>query len=344
MSNIVKLPVKEQCYQQASEWIARLDRQLSQQEQQELQDWIAASPENQATLMEMASLWDKMDTLQRLSSLFPEPAARHSRRYLYAAASVAALCFLCLSLWLSGFWWQVANPVDTPDFVYQTDVGEQSTVTLLDGTQLVLNTNTKVQVEYSESARLLTLLRGEIYVEVARDPQRPLSVFAGQRFVQAIGTAFNVEITDEQGVELVVLEGKVKVGIHQAAAKSAPTVKTPQDNNKAEPKYLVAGEALLMSPDTQQVQPVSVDDIEVKLSWRQGNLIFRGESLEEAVREIERYTPVEFVFLDEELKKVRVAGLFRAGDVDGLLATLRENFNILYHYTNDQKVELNSPE
>jgi len=80
--------------------------------------------------------------------------------------------------------------------------------------------------------------------------------------------------------------------------------------------------------------------VAVKLSWRKGNLIFRGESLEEAVREVERYTPVEFVFLDQDLKKIRVAGLFKAGDVRGLLATLRENFDIVYQYTDDQTVLL----
>ncbi len=78
------------------------------------------------------------------------------------------------------------------------------------------------------------------------------------------------------------------------------------------------------------------------MSWRQGNLIFRGESLEDAVAEIGRYTTVEFVILDDDLRKVRIAGLFKAGDVDGLLATLRENFNISYQHTGDGKIVLTS--
>ena len=78
----------------------------------------------------------------------------------------------------------------------------------------------------------------------------------------------------------------------------------------------------------------------LKLSWRHGDLVFRGESLEDAVAEIGRYTTVEFVILDDDLKKVRIAGMFKAGDVDGLLATLRENFDVSYERTGDGKVLL----
>ena len=58
--------------------------------------------------------------------------------------------------------------------------------------------------------------------------------------------------------------------------------------------------------------------------------------------EIGRYTTVEFVILDDDLKRVRIAGLFRAGDVDGLLATLRENFDISYQRTGDGRLLLTS--
>lgn len=339
MSNVIKLPSKEQRYDQASEWIARLDRQLSSEEKLALQAWIAEHPDNQSILLEMAALWDKMDSLQRLASLFPEHKTNLSPISYRHLASAASIVLLTLGLW---FAWYITTKTPqnaSPDFVYQTDIGEQSTVTLQDGTQMVLNTNTQVLVNYSQSARLLTLLQGEVYVEVTRDPARPLSVIAGDNYVQAVGTAFNVEINNDQAIELVVIEGKVKVGIHQGVTT---TRSTPSTARPEQEKLLVAGESLLMNDTTEPVKTVSNDDIEVKLSWRRGNLIFRGESLEDAVREIERYTSVEFVFMDEDLKKVRVAGLFRAGDVDGLLATLRENFNIVYQYTNDQKVELDS--
>ena len=55
---------------------------------------------------------------------------------------------------------------------------------------------------------------------------------------------------------------------------------------------------------------------------------FREKTLEEAIHEISRYTSVEFEILDDNIRAVRVAGLFKAGDINGLLLTLRENFQI----------------
>lgn len=58
--------------------------------------------------------------------------------------------------------------------------------------------------------------------------------------------------------------------------------------------------------------------------------------------EIGRYTTIEFAILNENLKGVRIAGRFRAGDVEGLLATLRENFDIIHQRTADGKILLTS--
>lgn len=338
MSNVYPLATSAQRYEEASQWVARLDRNLTTAETVELQHWMAADPDNETVLLEMARLWDKMDTLESLAGLFPPPKRRPWRTPVWAAASFATVLFAALALWFSSTD-GVPYPHPAPsEYVYQTTVGEHTRVTLADGSVLILNTNSRVTVEYTDQYRLLTLERGEIYIAVATDPFRPLSVIAGGKIVQAVGTQFSVEITSQQQVELVVVEGKVKVGVHnrpgQAALREPPRLTAPT------PKLLGAGQATLLGGAEETIETVSAADIEVKLSWRQGNLIFRGESLEDAVREVERYTPVEFVFLDPELKAIRVAGLFKAGDVDGLLAALRENFDIVYQYTDEQKVLL----
>ena len=71
------------------------------------------------------------------------------------------------------------------DPIHHTAVGEQSIVMLNDGSQITLNTNTKVQVP-SDQARLLELVSGELHVRV-KDPSRPLSVMAGEQIIQAVG-------------------------------------------------------------------------------------------------------------------------------------------------------------
>ena len=89
------------------------------------------------------------------------------------------------------------------------------------------------------------------------------------------------------------------------------------------------GEAAILDSADAKIRKIAPEQVAVDLSWRDGNLIFQGETLEEAIDEISRYTSVEFVISWMiDIRAVRVAGLFKAGDINGLLLTLRENFQI----------------
>lgn len=349
MSNIHKLQTQEQRYDQASQWIAKLDRGLSAKETQALHQWLADTGDNRQVLFKMAEIWDKMDALSRLSDLFPSsPKPEHGtpRPYLAVAASVL-LVFASLCAWVgttfpekfAGRQYLLATVVDR---MYETAIGEHSSIHLPDGSQLVLNTNSRVKVNYTDHHRLLVLERGEIHVKVAHDNARPLSVIAGDKVVQAVGTAFNVEINSDQHIELVVTDGKVLVAVHQTPGKNAlefgPDILPPSSVAVSKGEQLVLGG----EEEEKEVEKIKPEEIQVKLSWREGNLVFRGESLEDAVAEISRYTQVEFVILDENLKKMRIAGLFKAGDVKGLLLALRKNFNISYQRVGKSKVLLSA--
>ena len=337
MSNIYDLSPQERRQDAASVWIARLDRGLNARQAAELQRWMAEHPDNERMILEMASLWDKMDTLGRLSTLFPPPEKPSSRipLILGAAAGITVLAVALLLVFAVSLPGHQPHPEPT-EYVYQTAVGEKTEITLADGTALVLNTDSRITVQYTERFRLISLERGELYVDVAPDKRRPLSVVAADQIVRAVGTQFNVRITTDQQIELMVLEGRVRVGVRERSAN--PLVVEEPILAAGTTRSLAAGESTILgSPEVAEISPA---DMEVRLSWREGNLIFRGESLEDAMREVERYTPGEFVFLDQDLKKIRIAGLFRAGDVDGLLATLQENFDIVYRYSEEQKVLL----
>jgi transmembrane sensor len=362
MSNIYELPNGNQSIDEASLWLARVDRGLSAREEEALKSWLSASEANRATLMKMAKLWDRMDLLAKLADICPVGGSVPARPFRFAwpvtalAASLLLGSVLLTRLLPDTGTQEVAVPVavtaaaNIAADVYETAIGEQATRQLGDGSRIVLNTNSRVSVRYTQGNRLLYLERGEIHVTVAQDKARPLSVLVAGRVVQAVGTEFNIEITGGQRIELMVTEGVVVVGIVDASVENstgegnaqAPLVLT-QDST-----LVAAGQEAVIDAGADPTGPVVTDtidteDIAVKLSWREGNLIFRGESLEEAVSEVERYTEVQFIFLDEESKKVRVAGLFKAGDVDGLLAALRENFDISYEWVADDRITLSGP-
>lgn len=334
----------------ASDWLAKIDRSITEQEKSALQTWLSLHPKNTEVLLEVAHLWDKMDDLSRLSDLFPQTSASTTKKYSpWLGAMAASVIFvITLSFYQNGFNFSLFGQADQSAVVamqmnYQTGVGESNTINLPDNSKIVLNTNSFVQVRYTSSARIIDLQRGEIHIDVAHDKTRPLSVIAGGKVIQAVGTAFNVEVRNEL-VELIVTDGKVLV-----ASRDNTIAKTDIDEIAIRlPKNSLAiskGEKIDLDLTGNTIEKViKVDPIEVaaSLSWRHGNLIFRGESLAEAMAEISRYTDITFELSgDEQLQQVQVAGMFKTGDVTGLLEVLSNNFNISYKRVGNDKIILN---
>ena len=344
MTKVHPIQSEETRYDEASLWIERLGEGLTQEEELELQSWLTKDPANPALLEKMARLWDKMDSLSRLSTLLPQPVStmesnRHRAPYSALAASVVlGLSMLLLWNWSDdrGITLQIAQR--PAEIFYETAIGGQQVNQLEDGTIITLNTGSRIGVRYTSKARVLNLEYGEVHVQVSKDPARPLSVLVGDRVVQAVGTAFNIEIKPGREIELVVTEGSVRVG------ELSPMDGVEQNNVKivlpSSAAVVTAGQELVMDDEVAQASPISEAEIQVKLSWQKGNLIFAGEPLAEVVKEVERYTGVEFVFLDENLKETHVSGFFKAGDVEGMLAVLKENFGIEFQRESNNRVLL----
>ncbi len=348
MSNVAQLPTESRRDEQAGLWVAKIDRGISESEKDELGRWLSVGPENYQAFIETAELWDEMDAISMLADICPKPdvVEERSRNVRWAIAASVILAISSAVFFMAGGD-QVGQPsnvqvVGLSADVFSTEVGEQQTFELPDGSALTLNTNSLVSIKFTEANRFVVLDRGEIHVKVAHEP-RPLSVQVGDHIIQAVGTEFNVEITSDHSIELVVTEGLVVVGLMKAPLDTLPEDKPVE---LAPTSTLVAGgeEAIIRHvKDTLQkieTEEIETEDIAVKLSWRNGNIIFTGETLEEAVEEVERYTAVEFVFLDEDSKQEEIAGFFKAGDVEGLLAVLRAEFKISYQWVGDQRVEL----
>ena len=353
MSNIHKLNFiddEEKRLGDASDWLAKIDRNITEQEKSALQTWLSLSAKNTKVLLDVAHLWDKMDDLSRLSDLFPQPSPSTTKKHSVWLSAMAASVFFVITLgfYQNGFNFSLFGQAEQSAVVamqmnYQTGVGESNTINLPDNSKIILNTNSFVQVRYTSSARIIDLQRGEIHIDVAHDKTRPLSVIAGGKVIQAVGTAFNVEVRNDL-VELIVTDGKVLVASRNNALANTDIdemAKRLSKNSMA----IAKGEKVDLPLTGNAIgKIVKVDPIEVaaNLSWRQGNLIFRGESLAEAMAEISRYTEITFELADDEqLQQVQVAGMFKTGDVAGLLEVLSNNFNISYKKVGHDKIILN---
>lgn len=335
MSKVVPFVTQRQAEEQATIWISRLDRGLSDQEKSELSEWAHASELNRQTLLGLSQVWDEMDRLRQLGDLFPisdratEPHSLNffqGRKALVSGLAFATAIFFMVMVFepLSYF----SDPDSLIRLSYQTAIGEQSIVNLPDASQITLNTNSEVEVVYNQYERQITLLHGEAHFDVTHDTDRPFFVNAGSKVVRAVGTAFNVEVYDQNRIEVVVDDGRVVV------SRSSIPVQTDEAEVGLlikEEQYSVAkGERIILSDNTAKTEVQLVSDTEMsdRLSWKRGKLVFRGKPLSEVLLEIERYTQVKIEMADDELKPTLIAGIFQAGDVEGLLVSLEENFDI----------------
>ena len=342
MSNVYPLQSREQRYDEASIWVARLDRQLSPEEEQAMKRWLAQHPDNADLLYRMAGLWDKMDALARLADLFPKPPSTRKRWHSTwimsgLAASFLVMCVAVVLLY-TGPTWHSDPRLALLDNRYKTVLGERSNINLPDGTRVVLNTDSVLRIKYTKTDRLLMLERGEFHVQVAHNRDRPLSVYVEGKIVQAVGTAFSVRINEDRGVKVLVTDGKVVVASDESGEEAerrttAPRISAPELS-------LAKGELAMLGESAPKIERVAPEDIQAQLSWRQGNLTFRGEKLSAAIEEISRYSAVDFEFASEDIQEIRIAGLFKAGDIHGLLTTLQRNFGLNYQRQEDNTILL----
>ncbi len=335
----VPFPNQDEIEERAASWIAIIDRGINSDEQKVLEAWLEASPLHGDTLVKCASMWDLLDVLQPIAKLMPideietpissnTPKAANEPSWFRSlkVASVAALIvgagvFVSLSISprpeaSSTIATAESGALNEEDLqTYKTAVGEISTVTLADGSVVKLNTDSEMVVQFTHSQRSIELLQGEVYFDVTKDATKPFVVSVGNDQVTAIGTAFSVDaselLNDQRSVaEVIVTEGKVRV-----------------NSSKGElPLYLVPGQKAVAGDDALLVSADA--DSETLLAWREGFVVFEGESLTQVIREIDRYTPLKFRIMDKDLASISVGGFFKTGDLDQLLLVLENNFGV----------------
>jgi transmembrane sensor len=183
-----------------------------------------------------------------------------------------------------------------------TDIGERSLLVLADGSKLTLNTASAVHADVSGRERRVTLIRGEAFFDVAKDATRPFIVAAGSRQVIAVGTVFDVRL-QEKRLRVTLIEGKVRVVGTSASAANIAAHAQP-----VSAVTLEAGSALIAQDDgSNRVERL---DTARATSWRNGKLIFDGETLAEVVAEMNRYSRETLEIADPTLEGRKVSGVF----------------------------------
>jgi transmembrane sensor len=333
---------------QASDWLARLDAGASEEDRRQLARWLREDPRRAEVLFAMAALWDQMTVLEELSAIFPlkhYTRARHAAWHHNGLILVSAFGGIMV---VAGFWSFAArdttgllNPSPRMPSAYETAIGEQATVALPDGSTVILNTNTHIDVDFTGTARNVHLTRGEGLFEVAKNRDLPFRVHAGSRVIEAVGTAFAVQHVEDRHVEVTVTEGRVNLK-REASTAGGNAAAPPRDQAmRDEVIPLVAGEYAVVDDlvDSIERKQLRDEEMDVQLSWRHGMLLFQDEPLDQVLREVSRYTPM-LIELDDSVRQTRVRGYYRAGDVEAMLIALHNNFQIEVERVDENHVRL----
>jgi transmembrane sensor len=285
---------------QAALWVTELhgpDRSVAVEEKVRL--WLAKDPRHAAAFELATEAWQRSGNLPgHLPERTPGVIQKLTRRKISAKA-LAGMSVLCIAIIGAMYFLQ--------DNTLVTGPAEQRTVELSDGTEVSLNANSRVIVQYDDRVRKLTLASGEVLFNVIKHQARPFVVVAGDRKIIATGTSFLVRREQPGGSAFAVtlVEGTVAI-----EPISWPDV-TPSEPVPGL-KLLNPGERLRFADDTAEKRDSpSIDRV---TAWRRGQLIFEDTSLSEAAAEFNRYGSHKIIIDGPVLGQLRVGGVFRIGD------------------------------
>jgi transmembrane sensor len=330
MSNVLEFEARVTVERQAREWLIRLDgdRPLTKAEHEELRQWMDHHPSHREELKRIASFWHQANVLTELAVPLNQVAERHTiSRTRKAPLLLAVVCAL-LTVMALGIW-RLQHSYDAVNGVYSTAIGQQQTITLTDGSVIRLNTNSRLQVDYSETSRNIRLLHGEALFSVTRNLKSPFDVYAADTMVRAVGTAFSIHVA---GSEVAVTVTKGTVDVAQFATGPDTGAANAFESERATRRLgtLKAGQTTTLRASTASinVQQLPEPELARRMAWQEGYLEFSGESLSEVVAQVNRYSQVQLEIADPKLASIAVGGRFRIGDLDAVLDVLRANFGI----------------
>jgi transmembrane sensor len=334
-----------QIYEQATDWLIKhREGGLDPRDKSRFDIWLRESPRHVQAYLEMSALWEDIPGLDASDNptsaeliarartednVYPlarsdvsAPNVRRSRepvgqvprrRGLNAFSGLAAAMLLVV---VAGATWYGLNRN-----TYATEIGEQRSIVLADGSTVELNARSRVRIRYTDQRRDVDLLEGQALFRVAHNKLRPFVVHSGTANVRAVGTQFDVY--KKKGITVVtVVDGKVEVlsnetGSTAAAVPAGPAAAMGAGRSSI---ILVAGEQLAIAGSTSQTaSPIASErphraNVAGAIAWTERTLVFESAPLSEVVEEFNRYNKRSLVITDSQLESMRISGRFSSAD------------------------------
>ncbi|MDD2863126.1 MAG: FecR family protein [Methylococcales bacterium] len=291
-------------HQQASFWLTRLQsHDCTEEERRDFSRWLLKKPAHAQAYQDVQNFWQNLNSVEPLINQ-ELTAARH---YLQRPPAPPRLFSPRLALAFSVILMMGISPYlyfHATTQTYQTAKGERQTVQLADGSQIILNTDTQLNVHYGFMGREVNFIRGEALFSVVHNDKKPFTVAAAKGVIEDVGTRFNVYQHDNQ-VAVTVLEGEVQI-----TTSENPT-----------PRHIIAG--LQTSYNEQgQIAPLEKTDVNSVTAWQTGKLIFKKQPLRDVLAQLARYHDVELQLSENTPQNLSVSGTFPADNLSLALNTI----------------------
>lgn len=275
---------------QAKRWLTKMRAEnVTYEQQRAFAAWCKKSKQHQDTY------FAERDILLNSNSN-EAPRLGHSLAFL-------SLVAFALTIWL------VKTPNTSkiaPSLMYFS--AEQSPVTLSDGSVIELKKATKIAVAYSQNERIIKLLEGDAWFDVASDANRPFRVEFNNKQVTALGTSF---LINTLGV------AKVVVTEHKVSVTNTQTKQMQQ---------LAQGEGLILS--NKHWLKMHASEINAALAWRDGKLIFNATPLGDAIKQLQPFMDYKISVVNQQHLNLKVTGNVNTQSPEFALSLLLESLNL----------------
>ena len=224
-------------------------------------------------------------------------------------------------------------------FLFEVPYGSKAKVTLPDGSKVILNAGSKLTCKegFGKTHRLLSLT-GEGYFDVAKNKSLPFIVRAGDLFVKALGTEFNVKAyPEDKNIEAILIRGAIQVNKTEAKENKPLTLMPKQSlvYNKSSDHFQIniTDEKVKKSAEKQPL-PITASpssnveifktavDPAIYTSWKDTSWIIYHTELSDLAVDLERKYNVKIHFDSDVLKHIKFTGTLRDESLEQILSAI----------------------
>ncbi len=276
----------------AADWVVALNEAANEQKaelQRRCLAWQQEDEQHQRVFRQMLTLWDGLEQ---------EPPKRRRTGALVVWLLIGLIA------------WQLPWTLWRGDA--HTGAGERQVLTLDDGSHLTLNGDSAVRLDMDADLRRVRLLRGQVFVNVAPDRDRPFQVITRHGIAEALGTEYSVSLD----------KGATRVAVKESSVRVTPA------GNPSTARVLHAGEGTTLTRGRATAPTPLAPG---RFDWLRGRLVFNDAPLTQVLDTLADHRPGLLLAAPSLATDLRFTGVLPADDSDGALAVLADAMPVRVH-------------